>query len=134
MELGRAALVVCDIVVSQGADNDFVFRYGTQSGGVTSWVDLTAGYGARAQLRARPGAEVWVDLTTDLSGGSGIVLDAEGFVRVHVHHTETEGAAWNSAARARGVWDLELVKPGGEVVRLVMGAVTVSPDVTRVVS
>jgi hypothetical protein len=30
-----------------------------------------------------------------------------------------------------GVWDLEIVHPGGEVTRLAQGSVSVSPEVTR---
>lgn len=134
-EFGRAALREdVDLVVSQGADNDYAFRYGTQAttGAETVYPDLTApGWDARAQLRKRPGGDVWVTLTTTLDDHTGITLAAEGWVYVHLHHTLTEDPAWNATSRREGVWDLELVKPSGEVVRLVMGDVRVSPDVTR---
>lgn len=133
MAQGQAALVESpagDLIVSQGADNTYSFRYGTNDGAVTTWVDLTD-WDARAQFRARPGADVWLSLTTDPAAVSRITLDGQGYVSIHVHHTTTEDAAWNSPARAKGVWDLELVAPDGEVTRLVMGVVTVSADVTR---
>lgn len=135
MALGRAALVespVGDIVVSQGADNTYRYRYGLDDGAGTVWVDLT-GWSARAQIRQRPGGSLWVSLTSDSPTvrGSFLALDADGYVTVHLHHVETEQPEWNTPARAQGAWDLELVDPTGEVVRLVMGSVFVSADVTR---
>lgn len=134
VELGQAALAVCDLVVSQGADNTYRFRYGTKAtdDADTQFVDLTD-WGARAQLRYSPGGDVWVSLvkgqTTDR--GSYLSADETGYVTVHLHHTETEQPEWTAYARRGGVWDVELVAPDGEVVRLVMGAVKVSQDVTR---
>jgi hypothetical protein len=134
VERGQAALVVCDLVVSQGADNTYRFRYGTQAAddAETVWVDLT-GWSARSQFRYGPGGEVWVSLTSTVPTplGSTLTLDTDGYVTVHLHHTETEQAAWTSYARRGGVWDVELVDPAGEVVRLAMGSVVVSQDVTR---
>lgn len=132
VELGRAALAVCDLVVSQGADQDFRFRYGQDDGTVTTWVDLT-GWSARAQVRPRPGGEVWLSLTTDVvtDAGSGLQVDSDGYVSVVLGHGELEGPEWDARAQQGGVWDLELVSPTGEVTRLVMGAVQVSQDVTR---
>ncbi len=135
-EYGRAALREdVDLVVSQGADNDWAFRYGVKDSpddAEFTYPDLTAeGWDARAQFRARPGSDPWVTFTTTLVDSSGITLAADGWIYVHLHHTVTEAEAWNSPARAVGVWDLELVKPTGEVVRAVMGAVRVSADVTR---
>lgn len=133
VELGLAALVVCDLVVSQGADNTYRFRYGTSDGDAdTEYVDLT-GWSGRAQMRYSPGGEVWVSLTSDAPTGHGssLTLDADGYVTIHLHHSETEQPAWTAYARRGGVWDLELVNPAGEVVRLVMGKVAVSEDVTR---
>ena len=130
--LGRSALVECDIIVSQGATNEYVFRYATDDGTVTP-VDLTS-WTARAQFRRKVGGEVWLSLTeTD-----GITLGADGLVSILIEPATTEAPAWNSYAKLSagepvpsGVWDLELENPQGYVVRLVEGAVTVAPDVTR---
>ncbi|MBO9555601.1 hypothetical protein [Cellulomonas sp.] len=137
MAQGRAALVqspVGDLVVSQGSDNTYRYRYGTRAApdAPVEYVDLT-GWAGRAQVRPRPGGDVWLSVTTEAptDHGSTLTLDADGFVTLHVHHSETEQPAWNSPARAKGAWDLELVAPNGEVVRLVMGEVLVSADVTR---
>lgn len=135
MVQGRAALVQSpqgDLVISQGADNTYAYRYSTSDGTTTTPVDLT-GWQARAQVRPRPGGTVWLDLTSQAptAAGSSITLGADGFITVHIHHAETEAAEWNTPARAKGVWDLELIAPSGEVIRLVMGAVELSADVTR---
>ena len=131
--LGREALVECDIIVAQGADNAYAFRYSTRTGDTTTPVDLT-GWTARAQLRRTWGGDVWLTLT-DMDG---ITLTADGWITVAIDHTVTEDPAWDSRSKvvdgepqARGVWDLELVDPDGGVLRFVQGAVTVSPDVTR---
>ena len=138
MTLGQAALVqspLGDLIISQGADQDFVYRYSTTQADASAAaaVDLS-GWSARAQIRGRVGSIPWVTLTTDAptTHGSSLTLDAEGYVRIHLHHAETEQIDWNSPSRIKGVWDLELVNPDGEVLRLVEGTVAVSQDVTRV--
>ena len=130
--LGRSALVECDIIVSQGATNEYSFRYATDDGTATP-VDLTS-WSARAQLRHKVGGEVWLSLTDE----DGITLGADGLVSILIEPAATEVPAWNGYAKLRagvpvpsGVWDLELESPTGYVVRLVEGVVTVAPDVTR---
>lgn len=136
MTQGRFALVESpqgDILVSRGSDNEYVYQYGTQETGGEFVPQDWAGWDARAQLRGgrTPSpAALWLTLTTTLDEGTGIVLDDEGLVRVLIDHRETEKAAWWSGARLKGEWDLELVAPGGAVKRLIMGKVSVSPDVT----
>ena len=131
--LGREALVECDIIVTQGADNAYAFRYSTRTGDTTIPVDLT-GWSARAQLRRTWGGEIWLSVTHE----DAITLTAAGDVVLAVDAATTEDPAWNTRskivageAQARGVWDLELIDPTGRVTRLVQGTVTVSPDVTR---
>lgn len=131
--LGREALASCDIIVTQGADNAYAFRYSTRTGNVTTPVDLT-GWSARAQLRRTWGGEIWLSLTNT----DGITLTDTGGVVVDIPAAVTEDPAWNTRLKvtggepqARGVWDLELINPDGHVTRLVQGTVTVSPDVTR---
>lgn len=124
---GLAALAECDLLISRGTDQTFVFRYSTSDGAeppVVTPVDLT-GWTAKAQLRRRVAGDVWVTLTS----ASGITLGADGSVEIAIGHALTEAAAWD--AYSIGVWDLELASPVGEKVRLVQGAVTVSQDVTR---
>ena len=131
--LGREALVECDIIVTQGADNAYAFRYSTRTGDTTTPVDLT-GWSARAQLRRTWGGEIWLSAPDQ----AAITLTSTGDVVLAIDAATTEDPAWNSRSKvvdgepqARGVWDLELINPDGRVTRLVQGTVTVSPDVTR---
>lgn len=131
--LGREALVECDIIVTQGADNAFAFRYSTRTSNTTTPVDLTD-WTARAQLRRTWGGEIWLTATH----ADAITLTATGDVVLVIDAATTEDPAWNTRSKvsagepqARGVWDLELIDPAGRVTRLVQGTVTVSPDVTR---
>ena len=132
--IGRAAVAEdVRLVVSQGADNDYVFQYLRRPApnAEPAPVDLT-GWAARLQFRRAPGAEVWLSVTTDApSGDTTLSVDADGFVRFHLHHATTEAQEWNAASRRAGRWDLELVDPDGEVLRLAMGPFELSQDVTR---
>lgn len=132
--IGREALARdVDLIISQGADNQYVFRYSTDLGGVRTPVDLT-GYTARAQIRKKWGGDLWHSMTD----GAGIELGGPaGTITVTIDNTVTEDPAWNARSSVRdgeafptGVWDLELIH-GNDVVRFVMGTVTISPDVTR---
>lgn len=132
--LGRSALATTDIIVTQGADNTYAFRYSVDDGNGPTAVDLTT-WTARSQLRRKVGGDVWHTMTQ----GAGITLGADGTVVVHIDDTVTQAPEWDRYSKvtdgepqALGVWDLELASPTGHVVRLVEGTVTVSPDVTRV--
>jgi hypothetical protein len=87
-------------------------------------IDLT-GYSARMQMRKKQSA---ADTVFSLaSPAAGIVLGgAAGTIDVVL------GAAQTGSLSARsGVYDLELVSASGKVTRLLQGAVTVDPEVTR---
>jgi hypothetical protein len=87
-------------------------------------VDLT-GYSARMQVRPSVTSED-VLLTLD-SDGNGITLGGNtGAVAVLATAAQTE-----LIAAKRGVYDLELEAADGTVTRLLQGAVTISPEVTR---
>lgn len=119
--IGRGALATVDLIIAQGADNAYSFRYSREVDGVRTPVDLT-GYVARGQIRRRVGEEVYLDL-------AGILLTADGAIQITIPAGETEAPEWNK--RREGVWDLELVSPDGGVVRFAAGAVSIVPDVTR---
>ena len=87
-------------------------------------VDLT-GCTARMQVRSEVASpDALLELTT-VNGG--IVLGgALGTIDLYVSDEDTGAIAWDG-----GVWDLEIVHPGGEVTRLAQGSVSVSPEVTR---
>lgn len=125
--LGRSALLKANLVVSQGADNLYQFRWSQKdAAGIVTPVDLT-GYTGRAQLRTKVGGAVWIELTTP----DDILLGADGSIAIMIGDEATSVEAWN--AYKSGVWDIELSSPGGVVTRFAEGSVTVAPDVTRVV-
>lgn len=86
-------------------------------------VDLTD-YTARMQVRAAIDSDiVLLALSTD---DGTIEVEVEGRVTLVVPPELTAGAIWRT-----GVYDLELISPTGEVIRLVGGPVTLVPEVTR---
>jgi hypothetical protein len=63
-----------------------------------------------------------------LTSGAGITLGgAAGTIAIVISATTTAALT----APFSGVYDLELVSAGGVVTRLLQGAATVSPEVTR---
>lgn len=110
-----------DFEIEQGATFSLSFRWKDDAGVP---IPLT-GYTARMQVRASVSAPVPL---LELSVANGrLVIDAPaGRVTIALDPATTAAMAWK-----RGVYDLELVSPAGDVVRLVSGAVTVSREVTR---
>lgn len=87
-------------------------------------VDLT-GCTARMQVRAKIGASTPLLTLTTENGGISLGGTA-GTINLLIDAEDTAALSWTS-----GVYDLEIVHPGGQVRRLMYGAVTVSPEVTR---
>jgi hypothetical protein len=87
-------------------------------------IDLT-GCTARMQVRSEVDSPTaLLSLTTE---NGGITLGGVlGTIDLYVSDEATGAIAWEG-----GVWDLEIVHPGGEVTRLAQGSVSVSPEVTR---
>ena len=110
-----------DLIIEQGATFDPILTWRDENGAL---VDVT-GYSARMQIRDT------IDATTtlvDLTSAAGdIVLGAAaGTIQIIISATDTALFAWED-----GVYDLEMIEPGGAVRRLVRGSVAVSPEVTR---
>lgn len=87
-------------------------------------VDLT-GCTARAQIREKI-ADATPVLTLTTENGGIALGDVAGTIDLFIADDETSPIDWLS-----GVWDLEVIHPGGDVSRPVGGAVAVSPEVTR---
>lgn len=111
------------LAIEQGAT--FRKRFTWLTGTPAAPVDLT-GFTARSQVRADVDAPaVLVEMNTE---NGGIVLGAgPGTIDLYIAADNTAVFTWES-----GVYDLELVAPGGDVTRLVAGPVSVSREVTRV--
>lgn len=111
-----------DLTIYQGATFSREFRW--QTGTPAADVNLT-GYTARMQIRRKlTDEDVVLELTT-ANGGIVITNAAQGRFTLNATATQTEALEIRS-----GVYDVEFVS-GATVTRLLQGAVTVSPEVTR---
>lgn len=90
-------------------------------------IDLT-GYTARMQIRPDyASTTVLVELTTE--NARITITPAAGTIALYISDTDTSALAF---ADAPAVYDLELVPPApGDVIRLLRGTVTLSPEVTK---
>lgn len=85
-------------------------------------VDLTTAT-ARAQIRKRYGSSTAYCTLTTADGT--IVLDDLGSVSLYIEDSDTALLPPGDA-----VWDLEITWPDGDVCRLLMGKVAISPEAT----
>lgn len=115
------AAAVYNITIEQGATFQLHLVY-KDSGGTP--IDIS-GYTARMQVRREYSSPTpLLDLNTE---NGGITLgDATGKVDVVAADTATRAITAKS-----GVYDLELISPGGVVTRLIGGTVLVTPEVTK---
>jgi hypothetical protein len=82
------------------------------------------GYAARMQIKDRVDGTVLVSLTS--APGGGITINqTDKAIEIVITDAQTE-----AIAKAGGVYDLELVSPGGVVTALLAGAVTFESEVT----
>lgn len=115
------ALVVRDIIIEQGSDFERHFRWKGADG---LYIDLT-GWTARMQVRTSFSAPTAVLNATTENGM--ISLTAAGDILIHVPNATTALLT----APMKGVYDLELVSPGGKVTRFLEGTARVTPEVTK---
>lgn len=109
-----------NITIDQGTDWSEVYRL---RDGNKELVDLS-GYTARMQIRRDYDATaVMVELTT--SNGRIVLGGEEGTITLSLDAATTAGIT-----RA-GVYDIELVSPGGQVYRPLRGDVNLRREVTR---
>ena len=88
-------------------------------------INLT-GYTARMQIRATPeSSAILASLTTE-NGGINITNALTGEFKLFISATDTSSFNW-----VAGVYDLEMVAPNTDVIRLLAGSVSVSKEITR---
>lgn len=88
-------------------------------------IDIT-GYEARMQGRASVQSNGMIfERTTSPANGLDIALGTDGKIDMTMSATET------SELPCDGVYDLEIVSPGGVVTRLVQGSFSLSNEITR---
>jgi hypothetical protein len=81
----------------------------------TQPADLT-GATAKAQIRDKPAGAVIVELVCTVELPNVVVMDLD--------------AAASSTLPPKGVWDLQMTYASGDIVTILAGSVTVTPDVT----
>lgn len=110
-----------DFTIEQGATFPLICTYKDDTGAAQ---DLT-GFTARMQIRENLSATaVLLELNTE--NGRINIEGADGRVELLLTADETAAITWK-----RGVYDLEIESPDGEVKRLLKGRITVDREVTR---
>lgn len=89
-------------------------------------VDLT-GYAARMQMRNSPTAPTAVVSITNTPNSQGVITlgGLTGTIEIYINDTAT------MSITSGGVYDLELIAPNTDVIRLVQGKYTISPNITK---
>jgi hypothetical protein len=113
------------LTIEQGATlrRSFVYKTGPSVAEATP-VDLT-NYTARSQVRPTfSSSTLWAEWTTE---DGGLTLHgATGKIDMYSSAELTE-----NMPAATGVWDIELVSPTGDVIRMLEGPAVITPEVTR---
>ncbi len=125
------AAATYDLYIEQGATFRLTMIYGRKDGTLdvngnsnVEPYDIT-GCHARMQIRARRGAQVQSSATTT-SGGIQIPTGTDGKIIITITDEATD-----SLTGKRAVYDLEVSYPSGDVVRILQGKVTISPNITQ---
>lgn len=79
--------------------------------------DLT-GVTVKSEIRDKPGGTLLTTLVCTVTLPNKILV-------------KVTTAAWTGLVKRSAAWDLQLTYPGGDVVTILYGAVTVTPDVTE---
>lgn len=82
-----------------------------------------AGFTARLSIKDKIGGTVLLSLTTE--NGGIVVDDTSKAITLSITAVASAALSWK-----KGVYDLEMVSPGGVVTALISGEVTVVPEVT----
>ena len=114
------AAATIDLLVDKGATYKKSFIYQTKD---RVPIDLT-GYTSRMQARQSYQSAATI---LDLSDGNGLVITpTEGRIEIIIAADVTQNISVSS-----GVYDLELVTPSGDVVKLIRGNINFREEVTR---
>lgn len=105
--------------IDQGATFRRVLKWTTGDGNP---VDLT-GFSARMEIRSKVGGELLHSLRT--STGEITLGGTEGTIQLHIPADVSASWTWRTA-----VYDLELITPDGDVIRLIQGGIQINPEVT----
>lgn len=123
------ALAKADLLIDQGTTWAAAWIYQTDNGAGPVPVDLT-GWKARAQVRRGYGGDLLASWHSDpaVTRDGPITLGTDGKVTLSL--PASASLTWTWWKHGPSVWDLELVKPDGTVIRFVEGTATLRPGVT----
>lgn len=111
-----------NLKINQGETYRHTLTWKTEDG---TPVNLT-GYFARMQIRSTVDSPVvLVSLTTE-NGGINITNALTGEFKLFISATDTSAFTW-----VAGMYDLEMLAPNTDVIRLLAGSVSVSKEITR---
>lgn len=120
---GCMSAAAWSFVIDQGADFYREIRLTDSTG---SPVDLT-NYAVRTQVRESASSPTVLAEWTTANGRYTILDGTGGKIALSIPASITSTYNWPDG----GVFDVELVSPLGGVERLLMGVITISPEVTR---
>lgn len=133
MYLGMAATVTLNLLQGQTFRRTFVLSR-TDSNGASEPLP-TIGCTGVMQIRNRYGEPVLLELTTE-NGGITVDPDTDGRVEVYISDEQTDALGLTDdplKPRAKFMYDLELVYPNGDVLRVMESdACTIKRNITRV--
>lgn len=122
-----------DLYIEQGATFRFSLVYGYKDGTVDPAGNATVipyditNCKARMQIRQKRGGPVLIAVNSTTAGGGGIVFTDAVHGKIEVTITDE---ATQSLNVSRAKYDLEIVYPSGDVIRVLQGNVTISPNIT----
>lgn len=110
-----------DLTIDKGATYRKTFFW-KDSAGVP--IDLT-GYTARMQIRENYSSNTLIaELTTE--NGGITITPLEGKIELFLSDTDT-----TALTQSKGVYDIELLAPGGDVIKFLRGYVSILQEVTK---
>lgn len=110
-----------NIVLEQGAHRTITVAV---ADGSAATLDFT-GYDGRMQVReSYENTAVLLELTT--ANGKLVTGPAAALLQLEFAPADTTGATWTE-----GVYDVEVVNPGGQVMRVLKGRISIDLEVTR---
>lgn len=117
---------VAYLPINQGSHNNITVEYEDGNGNA---IDLT-GYSARMQIRRHvnhPNTIISLTTASDTANGSGVTISGKAG-KIDITITDEDSKDFDFT---EGVYDIEIVSSGGEVLRLLEGPVDLFKEVTR---
>lgn len=109
-----------DLEIEQGIPYEMIFVVKNSDGSLKN----LSGFSARMQMRVTYSSTVSLDATT---ANSKLIIDTlNSTCKISLSESDTQSLTYSSY-----VYDIELLDTSNKPLRLVMGKVTISPEVTK---